>query len=318
MISANYQEKNSPTLTRFYKSHITLLFINRHATHFFMKTFERVSIHGGHSGQFCLHAEDSLESIIQQYIDLKFSWVGITEHIPPPTNALRYPDQADAGLSSSFLTGQFDLYIQECTRLKQKYSHRIKLYLGFETETWTGYKEQVNTLLKKYKPDYIVGSVHHVDDMGIDYSESHYHETAGTLGGIDNLYRRYFDLQHEMITALNPSVIGHFDLVRLFDDDYENRIRQQAIWSRIKRNLELIKKNELILDFNLRSLSKGGHEPYIAQRILKKARQLNIAVVPGDDSHGIKDIGTHTDTAIGLLQQAGFTTQWHRPKLYTL
>ena len=34
------------------------------------------SIHGGHSGQFCLHARDRLEDIIKRYIELGFAWGG--------------------------------------------------------------------------------------------------------------------------------------------------------------------------------------------------------------------------------------------------
>jgi len=48
-----------------------------------MKTAELISLHGGHSGQYCNHAEDLLEDIIQKYIQLGFKKVGITEHIPP-------------------------------------------------------------------------------------------------------------------------------------------------------------------------------------------------------------------------------------------
>ena len=47
-----------------------------------MTTISPVSVHGGHSGQFCHHATDSLEEIIELYIAQGFPWVGITEHAP--------------------------------------------------------------------------------------------------------------------------------------------------------------------------------------------------------------------------------------------
>ncbi len=46
-----------------------------------------VSVHGGHSGDYCQHAQDSLDDIVKAYHDLQFAWVGITEHIPPVSDA---------------------------------------------------------------------------------------------------------------------------------------------------------------------------------------------------------------------------------------
>ena len=64
-----------------------------------MQKIEKVSVHGGHSGQFCNHATDSLEEIVRAYIDQGFSWVGITEHTPAPTEDLLDQDQREAGLT---------------------------------------------------------------------------------------------------------------------------------------------------------------------------------------------------------------------------
>ena len=43
---------------------------------------ELVSLHGGHSGEFCSHARDTLEEMVLAYIDQGFDRVGITEHMP--------------------------------------------------------------------------------------------------------------------------------------------------------------------------------------------------------------------------------------------
>ena len=77
-----------------------------------------------------------------------------------------------------------------------------------------------------------------------------------------------------MIQLLKPSVVGHFDLIRIFDPDYKARLLQPEIMARIKRNLELIKELDLIMDFNLRSLLKGADEPYISRVILEMAREM--------------------------------------------
>jgi histidinol-phosphatase (PHP family) len=272
-----------------------------------------VSVHGGHSGQFCHHATDTLEEIVRSYIDHGFSWVGITEHIPGAQAHLLYPDQKEAGLTPALLFDTFAAYILECRRLQEKYATEIKVYVAMEIETWSGYEEFIPFLMERFRPDYIVGSVHFVDDLGFDYSCEQYQETAKAVGGLDSLYCRYFDQQYEMIKLLNPSVVGHFDLVRLFDPKYRQRLLKPDIARRIRRNLQLIKEQDLILDYNLRALLKGAQEPYISESILHLARELEIAVVPGDDSHGLSSIGVNMEKAIVTLQKFGFSTDWKTP-----
>ncbi|MDP3481361.1 MAG: histidinol-phosphatase HisJ family protein, partial [Desulfoprunum sp.] len=202
-----------------------------------MKKTAFVSVHGGHSGQFCHHATDTLEEIIRQYISKQFPWVGITEHVPAISAELLYPDQKKAGLTPEFLLHRFGGYMKECRRLQEKYNSEIRIFAAMEIETYSGYETFIPSLIDTFRPDYIVGSVHFVDDMGFDYSQEQYDLTAEKVGGIDALYCKYFDQQYEMIQLLKPAVVGHFDLVRIFDPNYSSRLAKPAIMDRITRNL---------------------------------------------------------------------------------
>ncbi len=275
-----------------------------------------VSVHGGHSGRYCRHARDTLEEMIQTYIQEGFKWVGITEHMPPPLDCFRYPDEVEAGITAADLNKSFRAYMDELNRLKKEYSSRILIFTGFEAEAYTGYKEYVKMLIRTFQPDYIVGSVHHVDDLCFDFSETMYWKAAFALGGLDLMYEKYFDIQYRMISELNPAVVGHFDLVRLFDPDYRSRIKKPGIWEKIERNLEACKTYDLILDFNTRALAKDAAEPYITEDILDRAIRMGIKIVPGDDSHGVSDIGEYTGKGIELLEKKGVSTSWPTPELY--
>jgi len=170
-------------------------------------------------------------------------------------------------------------------------------------------------LIKKFQPDYIVGSVHFVGDMGFDYSQEQYDKTVEALGGKVPMYCEYFDQQYEMIKLLKPSVVGHFDLIRIFDPGYKERLLQPDIMKRIKRNLQLIKELDLIMDLNLRSLFKGADEPYISRVILEMAVEQGISIVPGDDSHGLGSVGANMEKGVAILEKLGCNTNWSQPKL---
>ena len=276
-------------------------------------TLAPVSVHGGHSGQFCNHAQDTLEAIIKVYIEKGFAWVGITEHMPPADDQFLYPEERSAGLDATQMQARFSDYFVEGRRLQRKYADCLEIFVGFETEATSGSVHLAKALADEHQPDYLVGGIHHVDDIPIDYNEQEYARAVQAAGGIDSLYCRYFDLQYKMIRQLNPAVVAHFDLIRIFDSDYRIRWQNTAILERIIRNLELIGKLDLILDFNVAALRKGASEPYLSHDILTRALAMGIAVVPADDAHGADSAGVFIPEGIAILKGLGVTPPWRKP-----
>lgn len=275
---------------------------------------KKVSVHGGHSGQFCQHAQDDLESIVNAYIEQGFTWVGITEHIPPLSDSMRYPDEAEAGLSAEFLQQRFTQYFQTGRELQQKYADKIELLLAFEIETYSGATSYIKDLIVQFRPAYLVGSLHHVNDIGIDYSRSEYQQALNKSGSMTQLYCDYFDSQLDMMNEFKPAVVAHFDLIRAFDPDYLSTLSNPDVVKRIERNLDFIADNKLIMDFNLRGFDKGL-EQYPSLSILKKAITKGIAIVPGDDSHGVKSVGRNYEQGLTVLANLGVSLQWQKPAL---
>ncbi|MGE4520830.1 MAG: histidinol-phosphatase [Desulfobacteraceae bacterium] len=264
-----------------------------------------LSLHGGHSRKFCNHASGDLEAMIIKYIELGFTHVGICEHIPPYADHLRYDDEKESGLSAEVIFSRFESYIAECGILKEKYRNHIKIFKGFETETYSGYEKYIPALVRKFRPDYIVGSVHHINDLCFDSSPGAYSDTVESCGGIIDFYNQYFDLQYEMLLNIKPQVAGHFDLARIFDPDYENHIKESGIKKRISRNLQLIKDYGIIIDYNQRALLKNMKEPYPCREILEEAVDLGIRIVPGDDSHSEDDVGFKINEGMDFLINQG-------------
>jgi len=275
---------------------------------------EKVSVHGGHSGQFCHHASDSLEEVICAYVAEGFSWVGITEHMAPLSDALRYPDEVEDDLGADYLLDRFRTYFSECRSLKQKYAGKIEIYTAFETETYEGSSAYVHKLVEDLKPDYLVGSVHHVNGICIDYDQANFDAAVKASGSLEQLYRDYFDAQFEMLQELEPSVVGHFDLIRKFDPDYLNTLGKAGVWERVERNLDFVSECGLILDFNLRGFDKAT-EQYPSMPVLEAALELDIDVVPGDDSHGVNSVGRNYERGIEILSDLGANLDWTRPAL---
>lgn len=272
-----------------------------------------VSVHGGHSGEFCSHAHDRLDEVVHAYWARGFAWVGLTEHMPAAREDLLPPEERAAGLDAAATQERFRAYSARARELQREYAGRIQVLVGFESEAHSGYEDFMAAWVSELEPDYIVGSVHHVHDLVIDATPELYAECAELSGGLIGLYCDYFDLQYEMLDRLHPEVVGHLDLIRLLDPRYPEHLSLPEVWRRIERNLDRIAEQGTILDVNVRALSKGQPEPYPSRPILEAARRRGILVATGDDSHGVEGVGAHCEEGVRLLAEMGFDTDWPVP-----
>ena len=263
----------------------------------------KTSLHGGHSGQYCDHARDTLEDIVAAYHARGFECVGLSEHMPPFDDAGLYPDEIALGRSAGWMEARFALYVAEARRLARRFAERMRILVGMESEWYPGCAPWVATLRRHHRLDYIVGSVHHVCGACFDYSGELYEQARSQCGGLVGLYAAYFDAQCEMLDAVRPEVVGHFDLIRLHDPDYLRTHSVPEIWARVMRNLERIRDAGAVLDINARALLKGQTEPYVCAPILDAAARLGIRVAYGDDAHGVADVGCGYAVVEGMLAQ---------------
>ena len=282
-----------------------------------MPAYSKVSVHGGHSAEYCGHAKDTLEQVVSAYIEQGFEWVCLTEHMPTKNASLIGPEEQQQKFTVDELHIRFDKYFAEARRLAHLYHDKIDILVGFETEAYSGYQAEIDELISHHKPDMLVGSVHHVEDILFDASAEEYQRAVDKCGGIENLYCQYFDKQLELINRFRPQVVGHFDLVRIYDPEYNKRWDVPSIQQRALRNLERINELGLILDYNFRALVKGASEPYLSAPWLARAIELGIAITPGDDSHGCDSVGGEYARGVDFLLAAGGTDQWQKPALCT-
>lgn len=118
-----------------------------------------------------------------------------------------------------------------------------------------------------YKFDFFVGSVHHVNTIPIDFDKAMYTKALFSVSPDGNealLFEAYLDAQFEMLTQLQPAVVGHFDLIRLMAEDPAKELGgyEGAVWEKVQRNLEFVKSYGGLLELSSASLRKGWDTPY--------------------------------------------------------
>lgn len=149
--------------------------------------------------------------------------------------------------------------------MRDVYADKIQILIGFESEYIRPSTLQlVQGILDRYTFDFFMGSVHHTHTIPIDFDRAMYEEARAKAGGTDQrLFEDYFDSQFEMLQALRPPVVGHFDLIRLLSDHRDADFKDMdCVWDKVRRNLEFVASYGGRLELNSSGLRKGLAEPY--------------------------------------------------------
>ncbi|KAF7728288.1 histidinolphosphatase [Apophysomyces ossiformis] len=221
-----------------------------------------------------------------------------------------YPEEHEAQCTPTTLKTTFMEFQKEARRLQVTYADKIQLLVGSEIEfIHAGYAEYVAAL---NNVDYVVGSLHHVGTIPIDFSIELYQQALQRHGSLVDLYAAYFDEQLSMLQSVRPLVVGHFDLVRIFAGNEADKVLHDGtVWQRVIRNVDYVLQYGGLFEINSRAWKKGLVDAYpqrdIVQLILDRGGKFTLS----DDCHGPRDVGMHYDKLQDYLSRMGIDTIYY-------
>ena len=251
-----------------------------------------VSLHGGHSGEFCEHASGTLRETVEAAATAGLSIYGVTEHASRPEGRFLYDSERTKGYDVERLLREFEAYSRESLRLQRQMQGSLELVRGFETEAVpsSSYVESMLALRREHEFDYVVGSVHHVCEISIDESPRHFREAVASCNGLESFMERYYRLVEEMIRGVCPEIVAHLDLPKLHAppgaDLCTANIRRAA-----EAAIEAAKEHDCILDLNTAGWRKGLTDPFPSPWLVRLAAEAGVQFCFGDDSHGASQVG---------------------------
>lgn len=148
----------------------------------------------------------------------------------------------------------------------------------------------------------------------IDFTDEEFVRAGEVVGrGYEGLAERFFDEQLEMLEEMRPPVVAHFDLVRLKaevgvrDRDWR---AWKGVWERVERNLRFVRGYGGVLEVNTAALRKGLEDVYPRREILEAWNGMGGRCTLSDDSHGVDQICTNYEKALGCVERAGIEELW--------
>ena len=94
----------------------------------------KVSLHGGHSGEFCDHATGTLREVIEAAIACGFETYGISEHAPRHGERYRYANERDLGWTLEKILADFEAYGNAVFSLAEEYINTHYDFARYEIE----------------------------------------------------------------------------------------------------------------------------------------------------------------------------------------
>jgi histidinol-phosphatase (PHP family) len=258
-----------------------------------------------HTHTFYSDGHDTPEAFIKQAIALGMKALGFSDHSPLPfSNKFSLKDS------------ELQKYRDEVRSLAKQYQNELQIYLSIEMDYIPGLSMDFCTLQQQAGLDYVIGSVHLVgrhdmenlwftdgpDVAVFDAGLKHFYG-----GDIRKAVTAFYHQTNEMIETQQFDVIGHWDKIkmhnqnRFFTED-ERWYKQLAF-----ETLELIASKGLIAEVNTRGLYKKRSETlYPSQWLLEEMCQSGIPVIISSDAHLPSELQLEFDIATQAIRNAGY------------
>lgn len=232
----------------------------------------------------CNHATGTVAEYVEAAIACKTEYFGFSDHAPmhyDPAYRMRFD--------------QMDLYEGWVKEAQERYSKDITVLLGYEIDYLPGYMDEA---VLARKCDYLIGSVHFIDDWGFDNPEF-----IGRYEGvdIDDIYRRYFGLVESMALSGKFDIVGHLDLLKVFKFLPTKDIRLLA-----EEALRAIKKANMSIEINVAGYRKPVAEAYPSPLLLESIAELEIPITFGSDAHCKEQVGLFSSETEALARTYGY------------
>jgi len=236
----------------------------------------------------CNHATGSMQEYVEEAIAQNISYFAFSDHAP-----MSFDPEYRMSVE------QCDMYEKNVLALKEKYAKDIQILLAYEVDFMN------DSPIKYFEPrvfnakvDYLIGSVHFLSQWGFDNYE---YVKEYKSKNIDDLWQEYFDAICALAKCGKFDVVGHLDLIKVFNFMPKKDIRLIA-----QEAIKQIKKHNLVVEINGSGLRKPVKEQYPSIDLLQMCYDNDIDITLSTDSHKIEHISSGLEEVHQMAKDIGY------------
>lgn len=174
-----------------------------------------------------------------------------------------------------------------------------KVLLGIEIGMRSDCLEENCKLVEKYPFDYVIGSVHVINNIDI-YAAEFYHERKKK-----DVYEQYFKTMKQCVSCYDGiHSLGHIDYIARYARFKDPEVYYHEFKDYIDEVLHIVAQKGKALEINTRRLgTKEAVE--IIMPIYKRFYEVGGRLVTiGSDAHHVKDIGRGLDVGLEIAERS--------------
>ncbi len=250
------------------------------------------------------YSDDSdypMEDVVRDAIRMGLEEICFTDHVDYGAKV-----DWDSGEEIPYCNGlamvnvDYPAYVEEIKSLREQYGGQITIRMGLEFGMQVHTISKFEALYERYPFDFIILSVHQVEDRGFwsqefqqgrtqkEYNERYYEELLALV----KEYRHY-------------SVLGHLDLIVRYDKMGIYPFRHVKHY--VEEILKEVIKDGRGIEVNTSSYRYGLRDSTPSKEILELYYEMGGRIITiGSDSHKPAHLGTHMEEAKALLKSIGF------------
>jgi histidinol-phosphatase (PHP family) len=184
----------------------------------------------------------------------------------------------------------------------EAWNQNIDVKMSIEMDYTPGKHKEMEKFISSYDFDYVIGSIHWVDDFGIDLAEF---RKEWERRDLYEIYIKYFDQVVTLAESNLFDIIGHLDLVKIFKYIPED---EEFLLEQYDRATTALAQSKTCVEISTAGLRKPVGEIYPDPRLLKMCYEKKIPIVLSSDAHIPSDVGADFDQAVKLAQSVGYKT----------
>jgi len=231
----------------------------------------------------CKHATGAPEEYIEKAVEKGIDIYGFADHAPM---------NFDPKYRMAF--EEMEKYEQTVSDLSKKYEN-IKILLGYEVD----FTPTVDERVLKRDVDYLIGSVHFLNNWGFDNPEF---IKEWKNRDVDDIYKEYFHLIEKMAESKMFNIVGHLDLIKVFGYKPKTPVKDIA-----KNAIKAIKKADMAVELNTAGLRKPVKELYPGDEILEMILEEGIDITFSSDAHAPNQVGYMLKQTVQKAKNMGFS-----------
>lgn len=250
---------------------------------------------------FSHDGKDSLEDMLAAAVEKGVCFYGVSEHYDYDVYLATGEKLRPMGIEEE--------YFHTARHLQEDYAGVLNVLVGLEygyaddTRAHKAYLE----VTEKYKPDFIVNSVHSIN--GVDYfNKNPYYHADGTTRDKDEVYGEYLALIRRSLDAPYPyDIVAHLGYVTRYAPHEDKTLSFTRHQAQIDDILQTIIRKGKILEVN--SSNRSGITPYLPQReIIERYFALGgRAISYASDTHHTARVIDKREKVVQTLKEIGFT-----------